>query len=419
MNNDEPALSQPSPDPSLPLLGVQVLIVEDSVVQRAHAVTLATELGAARVWEAADGIEGLAILMQAPGIDLVLSDLEMPHMDGVAFIGEMAARGFRPRLVIVSSQETEVLRAVRLMAETYGLLMPGVIAKPLERESLLGLLSGAPVGGPRDSIPEGPAQRSDPSIEEIRRGLGAKEFLCFFQPQLTLKGGLFRGVEALVRWRHPKYGLLGPGAFLPQAEKEEDIILGLTMRVLECVAEAWHAWHRRGLHLDVSINLSAKSLGDPGFADQLLVATRRHELPPKSIVFELTESASVAHIGHGLANLSRLRIWGFKLSIDDFGTGFATFEQLERIPFTELKIDQSITRLLPGAKRQMSMARRMIQLAQDLKLSVVAEGIESLEAWRAVRELGADAGQGYFMARPMPADQIPDWAKQDRSILRN
>ncbi len=408
-----------SRNPARPLVGQQVLVVEDSEVQRAHAVGLVGELGAAQILEARDGAEGLTILAQEPGIGLVLSDLEMPHMDGVAFIGELAARGYRPRVVIVSSQEAEVLRAVRLMAETYGLVMPRVIPKPLRGDALLRVLGEAPFEAAQAASLEARPPRTDPGLEEIRRGLSAGEFLCFFQPQLTLRGALLRGVEALVRWRHPVHGLLGPGAFLPQAEEDEETISALTLCVLEHVAGAWHTWSRRGLQLEVSVNLSARSLAVPGFADRLLETTQRLDLPPKSLVLEVTESASLTHLGHGLANLSRLRIWGFKLSIDDFGTGFATFEQLDRIPFTELKIDRSITVHLPEAERQMSMARRMIQLAQDLKLSVVAEGIETLEAWRAIRELGGDLGQGYFMARPMPADQIPEWAKQDRSILRS
>lgn len=405
--------------PEKPMTGLHVLIVEDSLVQRAHAVSLVEQLGATDIREASNGDEGLTILAQEPGIDLVLSDLEMPHMDGVAFIGELAARGHRPRVIIISFREAEVLRAVRLMAETYGLMLPGVIPKPLSRESLARLLAEAPVI-PGASSPSSKVlpERLDPSREDIRRGIAAHEFLCFFQPQLTLQGAILRGVEALVRWRHPECGLLGPGAFLPQAEGDEELISDLSMRVMEHVAEAWHTWHRRGLHLDVSVNLSARSLGAPGFADRLLEATQRLDLTPKSMVLEVTESASIAHLGHCLANLSRLRLWGFKLSIDDFGTGFATFEQLERIPFTELKIDQSITLMLPMAERQMSVARRMTQLAHDLKLSVVAEGIETLEAWRAIRDLGCDRGQGYFLARPMPGEQIPDWAKQDRSHLR-
>lgn len=407
-----------TPHSGSPMAGLQVLVVEDSDVQRAHAVALVEAMGAARIWEAADGEEGLAVLARETGIDLVLSDLEMPRMDGVAFIGELAARGFRPRVVIVSSQESEVLRAVRLMAETYGLTLPGVIPKPLSRGALTRLLAEAPLFTASRPVPVVQVEKRKPGREDIRRGISANEFLCFFQPQITLQGAVLHGVEALVRWRHPVFGLLGPAAFLPQAEAEEELMSDLTMRILEQVAEAWHAWNRRGLHLDVSVNLSARSLGVSGFADRLLETTKCLDLPSKSIVFEVTESASVANLGHGLANLARLRMRGFKLSIDDFGTGFATFEQLERFPFTELKIDQSITAMLPLAARQMSMAHRMIQLAQDLKLSVVAEGIETLEAWRAIRDLGCETGQGYFIARPMPGDQVPEWAMVDRSHLR-
>jgi EAL domain-containing protein (putative c-di-GMP-specific phosphodiesterase class I) len=321
-------------------------------------------------------------------------------------------------VIIVSSQVSEVLRAVRLMAETYGLALPGLIPKPLSREALIQLLTETPQIPV--SKPASPWQAGKPGIgpEEIRRGIKANEFLCFFQPQITMRGAFIRGVEALVRWRHPEFGLLGPAAFLPQAEAEEELMSDLTMSILEHMSDSWHGWVRRGLHLEVSVNLSARSLSIAGFADRLLETTKRLGLPPRAIMFEVTESASVAHLGHCLANLARLRIWGFKLSIDDFGTGFATFEQLERMPFTELKIDQSITVMLPMETRQMSLANRMIQLAQDLKLDVVAEGIETLAAWRAIRELGCEIGQGYFIARPMPAERMLEWVKVDRSHLR-
>ncbi len=411
-------MTTPNPTPDTPMLGLRVLVVEDSDVQRAHAVSLVQAMGVEGVWEASDGEEGLVVLAKEGGIDLVLLDLEMPGMDGVTFIGEVAARGFRPRVIIVSSQEAEVLRAVRLMAETYGLVLPGLIPKPLNREALVRLLAEAPLFTGPKTTPKAQGEKPDISAGDIRRGISEDEFLCFFQPQITMKGAFIRGVEALARWRHPEFGLLGPAAFLPQAEADEELISDLTMCILERVGESWHGWVRRGLLMEVSVNLSARSLGVAGFADRLLETTNHLELPPKAIVFEVTESASVANLGHCLANLARLRIWGFKLSIDDFGTGFATFEQLERMPFTELKIDQSITMMLPMAARQMALANRMIQLAQDLKLAVVAEGIETLAAWRAIRELGCEFGQGYFIARPMPGEQVPEWAKVDRSHLR-
>ena len=409
----------PAPSPSTPsglLSGSRVLVVEDSGVQRAHAVALVATLGAAQVLEASNGIEGLAVLADGSGADLVLSDLDMPRMDGITFIGELAARGFRPRVVIISSQEAEVLRSVRLMAQTYGLTVPGVIPKPLTAASLSRVLSlpAQPAVAPMDPS----ASRIEPTADEIRRGIRAREFCCFFQPQVTCQGALFRGVEALVRWRHGSFGLLGPGAFLPQAERDEALMSDLTMCILEDAAEAWRAWKRHGLGLDVSVNLSASSLGVLGFAERLLEATDRLELPPKALIFEMTESASTTSLGPTLANLAKLRMKGFRLSIDDFGTGFATFEQLGRIPFTELKLDRSITCLLPAEDRQMHMARRIAQMAQDLELAVVAEGIETLACWQALRALGCDVGQGYFIARPMPGDQIAGWAKQDRSFLR-
>lgn len=387
------------------------------MVQRNHAVALVKELGAESVWEAANGVGGLAILAREVKVDLILLDLEMPRMDGIAFIGELAARGFRPRILITSSLEAEVLRTVQLMAETYGLGLPGAIAKPLKTASLVQALAMGVQESPIHRTPQSGANRNNPDRAEILRGIDANEFICFFQPQVTFQGAFVRGVEALVRWRHPRLGLLGPAAFLPQVEKEEALMSSLTMRVLESVAESWHSWNRRGLQLEVSVNLSALSLGLLGFADCLLDACDRLMLLPRFIVFEVTESASVGNLGHCLANLARLRMRGFKLSIDDFGTGFATFEQLERLPITELKIDQSITKCLPEAERQMLVARRMVQMAQDLKLVVVAEGIETIGNWQAIRLLGCQIGQGYFIARPMPAEQIPEWVQLDRSHL--
>lgn len=400
--------------PSL-LSGRTVLVVEDSAVQRAHAVSLVAGFGAAQVVEARDGVEGLARLAEIPSIDLVLTDLEMPQMDGVHFIGEFAARGFQPELIVISSQDAAVLYSVRLMAETYGLTVPGVLSKPLVPEQLQGLLASRTA---RPSSQPAASPGMGPGLAEITAGIRNGEFLCYYQPQVTLQGALLKGVEALVRWRHPGFGLLGPAAFLPQAEAETEVMTDLTMAVLAQVAGQWHGWRRHGFGLDVSVNLSATSISVPGFADHLMAVVERLELPSKSLLFELTESASVSNLGHTLANLARLRMRGFRLSIDDFGTGFATFEQLERIPFTELKLDRSIVKHLPQSPRHGIMARSLLHMAQELKLSTVAEGIENLDAWAALRAQGCERGQGYLIARPMEGEQLIDWAKQDRAWLR-
>jgi EAL domain-containing protein (putative c-di-GMP-specific phosphodiesterase class I) len=126
----------------------------------------------------------------------------------------------------------------------------------------------------------------------------------------------------------------------------------------------------------------------------------------------------MSNLGQSLANLVRLRMRGFRLSIDDFGTGFATFEQLERIPFTELKIDRSIIQFLPDDPRQVVLVQGMLQMARGLDLATVAEGIETLETWNVLRGYGCDLAQGYLIARPMPGAQIRDWANLDRAHLR-
>jgi EAL domain-containing protein (putative c-di-GMP-specific phosphodiesterase class I) len=225
-------------------------------------------------------------------------------------------------------------------------------------------------------------------------------------------------VEALIRWRHPVHGLLGPGAFLPQVEQDAALMASMTLYVLDYVAWQWKDWNAKGLKPVVSVNLSALSVSAPGFADRLLEKLDQLGLPPSHLVFELTESASVSNLGHTLANLIRLKMRGYNLSIDDFGTGFATFEQLERIPFGELKIDQSITRELAASARHAALAQNLIRMAGDLGLITVAEGIETQAAWDALKAMGCNRGQGYFLGRPMPGDQLGEWALADRTHLR-
>jgi EAL domain-containing protein (putative c-di-GMP-specific phosphodiesterase class I)/FixJ family two-component response regulator len=398
----------------LPFEGKVVLVAEDSQVQRRHAVDVVRGLGAAEVLEAADGLEGLALFTRHPRIDLVLTDLEMPNMDGVGFIGEFAARGYRPEVVIASTHDLAVLHSVRLMAVTYGLVVPGVIHKPMAAEALARLFPAGRRARPAAAV----AQHPLPTQAEIRAGIAAGGFICYFQPQITFKGAVLKGAEALARWRHPDHGLLGPAAFLPQVEASEELMLDLTRAVLADVASHWHQWKRHGFSVDVSVNLSALSLGQAGFADLLIEACASLDLPPRNLVFEVTESASMSNLGESLANLVRLRMRGFRLSIDDFGTGFATFEQLERIPFTELKVDRSIIQFLPDDQRHVVLVQGMLQMARGLNLVTVAEGIETLETWNVLRGYGCDLAQGYLVARPMPGAQIRDWANLDRAHLR-
>jgi EAL domain-containing protein (putative c-di-GMP-specific phosphodiesterase class I)/CheY-like chemotaxis protein len=399
------------------ILGRKVLVVEDCRTERAHAVSLIKSMGALEVAEACDGVQALRILDLEPEIDLIFCDLEMPRMDGMELIGQIGARPLTPHLILLSSMATGILESVRHMALSYGFPFAEIIAKPLTGEKIVELFASIPLPDQARSVPLPVPGRGDLTLNEIRRGLDHGEFECFFQPQLAMENARLKGVESLVRWRHPDLGLLSPAAFLPRIEDDFALMCRLTAQILERTARQWHRWNMTGLPLNLSVNFSASSLGSEGFSDQILEFTGRHGFLPENMVLEITESASVINLGQTLANLARLRMRGFQLSLDDFGTGYATYQQLDRIPFTELKVDLSITRELPRSQKQTILTRNVIQLAKDLDLRVVAEGIETQECWDLLKELGCDFGQGYFLARPMPGDLLRNWASRDRSHL--
>lgn len=398
-----------------PLQGRTVLVVEDNLLQRAYMISLLTQIGAKITVEAANGVEGLHKLSQMPEIDLVFTDLEMPSMDGVTFISEFAARGFNPELILISAFDANVLHSVRLMAETYGMKVRGILKKPISMDDLLSLVNATFLTAP---IPSFKPSMYQASAREIEEGIENNEFICYFQPQIQFATGDMTGVEALARWRHPVHGILGPAAFLPQLETNEPLISKLTEAILHHVSFQWQEWKSNGMDVEVSVNLSALSVESPGFADVLMSTVKHLDMDPRHLVLELTESASISDLGHSLANLARLRLRGFRLSIDDFGTGYATFQQLERIPFTEMKIDRSIVMRLPESHRHMAMAMRLVQMAGDLRLTTVAEGVETIEAWKALKGMDCQRGQGYLIARPMPGELLPEWASQDRSRFK-
>ena len=397
------------------LLGRKVLVVEANPIDRTDTEAVLRSLGASRVLGATDGFQALTELDRTPGIDLLFCDVDLPGMDGMELIGNMVARGFRPDLVLLSAVDSGILEAVRYMAQSYGFPAVGVIAKPLDREALFRLFGDAPEASTLPGTPD--PEPVPPSRREIEHGLKHREFECYFQPQLAMGSTRLKGAEALVRWHHPERGLLAPAAFLSWVEQDPELMARLTIQILEQIACQQHSWQASGLHVVVSVNLSPSSLALAGFAERILGVLASHGVSPRDLVLEITESMSVSNLGQTLANLARLRMRGLQLSLDDFCTGYATYQQLERIPFNELKVDISITRHLPHSRKQAILARSIIQLGKDLGLKVVAEGIETQGCWDLLKAMGCDYGQGYFLARPMPGGRLLDWSLQGRANL--
>jgi EAL domain-containing protein (putative c-di-GMP-specific phosphodiesterase class I) len=245
-------------------------------------------------------------------------------------------------------------------------------------------------------------------VGELQRGLGKGELVVFYQPKVDALTGALIGVEALVRWQHPTRGLLPPGRFLPAVENTP-LVVPLTAHVIDSALAAVRGWRDRGLAISVAINLTARQVASEDLPRQIETALATHGLPSQALVVEVTESSLMANPAQTRAVLGRLREMGVGLSMDDFGTGYSSFTHLRDLPVTEIKIDQSFVAGTVDSVRSAALVKSIIDLAHNLGLNVVAEGVETVECRSVLTGMGCTMLQGYLLARPMPADQLEQW----------
>ena len=391
---------------------LHVLVAEDHDFQRRTLVRMLGTLGVRSVREAADGKAALELFTDpSTPTQVIISDLEMPGMDGMEFMRHLGEIN-RPVSVILSSAlDPNLVSSVEAMTKAYGITLLGAIEKPVTPDKLRAMLEKYAPPKPRGPRPAAAAI----PLEDIRRGLEAREFEPFFQPKVSLTDGTVIGAEALARWRHREKGLLAPYAFIGPME-ENGLIDDLTWQILEKSAAMCLAWTKQGMvDLTVSVNLSLKSLGAPGLAERIAERVSGQGLPPRNMVLEITESAAMTDLGKALENLTRLRMKGFALSIDDYGTGYSSMQQLSRIPFSELKIDQGFVMGALEKEANKVILASSLDMAKKLKLKAVAEGVETRAHWNLLQSLGCDIAQGYFIAKPMEADAFRSWALEWRA----
>jgi EAL domain-containing protein (putative c-di-GMP-specific phosphodiesterase class I) len=236
---------------------------------------------------------------------------------------------------------------------------------------------------------------------DLARAIGEDGLRVVHQPKIALNSGGLAGVETLARWQHPRLGNVSPGDFIPLAEAN-GLIDPLTEWVVAAAAMDWVAWHQRGLTTSLAINISAKSLSRPDFPDLIEHLCRQHGMPSERLIIELTETAMIGPV-ELLDALIRFRIKGFEISLDDFGTGYSTLAQVLRAPFSELKIDQSFVTHADSSKESRIVLKASIDLAHNLGLRAVAEGVETEAVAALLTDMGCDLAQGYYFAKPMPA----------------
>jgi diguanylate cyclase (GGDEF)-like protein len=247
-------------------------------------------------------------------------------------------------------------------------------------------------------------------VAELRRAIDEGDLALAYQPMIDLERGVIIGVEALLRWSHASQGPIGPDVFIPLAE-HSGLIGRITTYVLEAAATQAQAWREAGLDLTVSVNLSVRDLQRPGLAAAIGATLERHELPAARLQLEITEGSVMDQPDRALATLQELAGVGVGLSVDDFGTGYSSLAYLQRLPVNELKIDRSFVLGLAGSSSDGEIVRSTVSLGHNLGLSIVAEGVEDERSLAFLRDVGCDIAQGFFIARPMPADAVLEWAR--------
>jgi diguanylate cyclase (GGDEF)-like protein len=245
-------------------------------------------------------------------------------------------------------------------------------------------------------------------LAELAAGVREGELCLHYQPRVRLADGAVRGFEALVRWRHPRLGLLPPSRFIPLAELS-DVIRPLTHWVLREAIAQQRRWREAGRTTHVAVNLSARHLVDENCAALVEELLAGHGVDPSALELEITESAIIADPDRARVTLDRLRALGVRLAIDDFGTGFSSLVHLRRLPIDALKIDVSFVRNMLESPPDRAIVESTIHLAHDLGLAVVAEGIEDDATLQALRAHGCDEGQGYEIGYPMASGEAYDW----------
>lgn len=388
------------------LSGLRFLVVDDDLLIQRFISLILEQLNAERIDTAANGEEALALLDSAePKPDVIICDLYMPGMDGLELLRHVAATPYNGSILLVSGTDKRVLETAVGLAKAHNLNILGTANKPIQPNELTALLSNLKPAAAH----QGPDESTAVTADELRHAIDHNELEIHFQPKVSITDRHFHGVECLVRWRCPTRGMIGPDAFIPLAE-ECGLIPALTDTVLLMAMKQGGAWKAAGLDLKIAINVSVAYLNRLDLPEFIVDAVERHGLAPSNIILEVTESGLMKEITKVLEIVMRLRLRGIGLSLDDYGTGYSSLEQLNRIPFVELKVDKAFVRGVKNAGSTHAILESTVELAKRMELSVVAEGIETQSDWDLVAGLGVDLAQGNFVSPALPGAEIPAWA---------
>jgi len=388
----------------------RVLVIEDNEFERKVLASTLRRLGVADVASAANGTEALTLIDSDPlNFDVILCDLRMHDpvcMDGIEFLRVAALRSIG-RLVVVSGLDEDLLMATEILAGCTGSAWGGILRKPIDAHTLRDKLLACQAASARPA-PGPHAERGRPRCwteSELRVALDRREFVPFFQPQVSFASGRIVGVETLARWAHPQEGILNPSAFVPVMEGSA-MVGELFDMMLDGSMDAIELWARHGMRIPVSINASPLTLEDIGVPNRWRNMVERRGIDPGLLTIEVTETAIARDFRNLLESITRLRMHGFRVSLDDFGTSYSSLQQLSELPANEVKIDRSFVARAMVSPRALVILESIVRMARDLRLCTVAEGIETAAHFQFARDIGCDSAQGWHVGLPVNAEAL-------------
>lgn len=334
--------------------------------------------------------------------EFIMLDLMMPNTDGVELLRLLAEHVKDAKLCLISGSDTRVLNSARRLGSAHGLNVIAALEKPLNMSVLGSLFDQIAAGG------------QDAAAPNLAQAIASGQFTLHYQPVIHMATREVKGAEALARWTHPNRGMLLPDAFLEQVVND-GLMQALTDVVVETSMKQVAKWHGTGEKLTLSMNVTASTLLDLNLPDRISELCRQHAIPTEKLILEVTETEAMRDVTRTMDVLLRMRIRNIGVSIDDFGTGHSSLRELQRMPFSEMKIDKSFVIEMAKNKDCAVIVNSIIDLAHNLGLKAVAEGVEDIHIWRMLEEKGCDYAQGFYMGKPMPANEFDVWLKNWRA----
>lgn len=337
----------------------------------------------------------------------VMLDLMMPGIDGVELLRTLGDVIKSAAIVLMSGHDARVLNSARRLGMAHGLNVVGIQEKPITVEGLRTTF---------DLFKNAQDAKDDQHAAVDGRTVKMDEVIVYYQPIIEIATGKLRGLEALARWKHPVHGILTPDTFFEKLdEKNFDALAEAVMQI--AVRDA-AACHRKGYPIAVSINMTAGNLVDLAVPDRLDELCAQHGLTQDRINIEVTEGEAMRDVRRTMDVLTRLRLRGFGVAIDDFGIGYSSLRELQRLPFSAMKMDKSFVMDMDANADSRVIVNTIIDLGHNLGLKVVAEGVEHARTLAMLKERGCDFAQGYLISKPQSFEALGVWLDKNAGVFK-